>query len=174
MSLVPFADAKAWLGITDPDDDSKLQDALDAAEAYIAREIGVGTQLAAQAITQRARGLGRSLVLTSLPVLSVTSVTDSQGHALTVGSLDVDRENGLIYYDTLGSTVFPMPWYTVVYQSGFSTLSDDYVQAVKNLLRVFWAPQRGNKAAASDADRAAAMAAADMYIDRLASPLGFA
>lgn len=168
MSLTLLATAKSWLGIDSDGSNTDLQGTLDAAESYVARRVGAGSILAAEAITQRAVGLGTDLVLTTLPVISVTSVTGADGGALTVGTLDVNTKQGIIRYSAISPIVFPMPWYTVVYQAGFATLDYDYTQAVKEVTRQFWGAKRGNRPSAGGSpDQGMAMVNANIIIDGL-------
>lgn len=168
MSLVPLEDVKAWLKITSTDSDQVLQSTLNSAESYMARRVGAGSVLAAEAITQRVDGLGQALVLTTLPVISVTSVTDSGGSTLAVANLDVDKERGIIRYAPNAYITFPMNWYTVVYQAGFATLDFDYAHAVKEVTRQFWGLAKGNRLATDGGpDQTVAMANANAIIDSL-------
>jgi len=150
VSLVPLADVKAHLGITTADSggrDAKLQMKIDAAEAWASKNLGGSGGLAASTVTQRVTGNCSYLALTTLPVTSVTSVTGADGIALSVGSLDVDLEAGLIGYAPLGIwSRFLLPWYTVVYQSGYANLAAlpaDIVEAVKLETQSMWETQRG-------------------------------
>jgi hypothetical protein len=171
MSLVDLPAVKAWLNMGSDASDSKLQETIDAAEAYIARRIGAGSTLAAETITERVDGLKTDLILTTLPVISVTSVTGADGGTLTVASLDVNEQQGIIRYTQISSIIFPMPWYTVVYQAGFTALDFDYTQAVKEVTREFWGPQRGGRQ--NNPDQTSAMTNANIIIDNLPS-YGFA
>jgi hypothetical protein len=176
MSLVPVADVESWLRFSAPPTGSeltKLQAVIDSAESYIARRKGHGTILAVETITQRVPGGGTDLVLTTLPVVSVTSVTGADGGTLDVSTLDADTKHGLIRYTPVSPILFPMPWYTVVYQAGFATLDFDYTQAVKEVCRQFWGAQRGNQPAGNNPDQASAMVTANAIIDNLPS-YGFA
>lgn len=145
MSLVLLADVKRHLNVGSPDDDIEIQSMIDASEASIAQILNAGSTLAVQAITQRAAGRSATLVLTHAPVVSVTSVTGSLSGALTLSDLDVDLEHGLICYSPFQSVAFWDPFYTVVYQAGYTvlTLPPDLVLAVKELTRHLWTTQRG-------------------------------
>lgn len=149
MSLVTLDAVKLHLGITRSDTDALLQSTIDAAESYVARKIGAGSILGPETVTQRAVGFRPALTLTTLPVVSVTSVTGSDGALVPLSSLDVDTHAGIIqnlstyYYPASSWYAFPLPFYTVVYQAGFTTLDYDYAQAVKEVTRFFWGAQRG-------------------------------
>ena len=147
MSAVPLAEVRAYLG-TDADDDTALQEAINTAELYASSKLG--GPLLATAVTQRCRGYGQALVLEQLPVISVTSVTDSSNGALVVANLDVDTTHGLIHWNPYGDIIFPFPFYTVVYQAGYATLPADLVQAVKSRTSYIWAGQRGPTTRGSD------------------------
>ena len=143
MSAVSLPDVKAHLGIEKDDDDTELQAILDAAEAAIAHRVG---PLAPTTVTVRVPGATGPLSLPVRPVISLTSVTPSYGGALDVTRLDVDPVTGLVAYQGYYSSFvsyFPMAWYSVVYQAGFTTLPADLVLAVKELVRHLWSPQRG-------------------------------
>jgi hypothetical protein len=147
MSLVPLADVKAHLNITNENSDAKLQAKIDAAEAFISQELGGPGSLAAQAVTQRVNGFRSTLQLTSLPVVSVTSVTGSDGVLVPLSGLDIDIAAGIIrsnatYYYASPYYPFLLPFYTVVYQSGFTTLPADLTEAVKLETQSMWETQR--------------------------------
>jgi hypothetical protein len=143
MSMVALSDVKTHLGVAVDDTDTQLQASLDAAETWVAQTLSVGDSLASHTVTQRCTGGGLNLVLTSLPVLSVTSVTGVYSGALTLANLDVDLEHGLIGYLPGLFVPFYDPVYTVVYSAGFATLPADLIYAVKEATRGFWQPQRG-------------------------------
>jgi hypothetical protein len=150
--MVSLADVKAHLSITTVDTarDTKLQLKIDAAEAFVSEVLGGTGALAAQAVTQRVNGFTSTLVLTSLPIVSVTSVTGSDGVLVPLSGLDVDLAAGIIrsnatYYYAAPYYPFLLPYYTVVYQSGYSTLPADLVEAVKLMSQYFWETQRGNR-----------------------------
>lgn len=178
MSLLDLQDVKPHLKITQPTDDTVLQGKLDAAEAFVARRTSAGSQLAQEAITERVDGNRTDLMLTTLPIVSLTSVTGADGGALDVPSLDLNAEQGIIRYTPIASIIFPMPWYTVVYQAGYATaaaLPDDLVEAVRLMTQHFYATQRGGKPgpAGEPASPSDAYARAMQVLDNLPS-YGFA
>lgn len=138
MSVVLLADAKAHLNIEAETYDTELQAFLDAAESAVAKRVGA---LEPGAVTERVRGCSSSLVLGSLPVVSLTSVTPVGGVALNVADLWVGSGGVVEYADSTAG--FGSTTYTVVYQAGRSTLPDDLRMAVLELLRHMWATQRG-------------------------------
>lgn len=148
MSLVPLADVKDHLNIPSSASDTKLQAALDAAESWVAQKLSAGTTLAVETITERAPGRGMALSLNHGPATTLTSVTGVYSGSLTLSDLDIDLEHGLIYYVPGSWMPFLDPWYTVVYEAGYDSLSPDLALAVKEVTRDFWAPQRGNRPSA--------------------------
>lgn len=140
MSALELGDAKAHLKLTGDSsvDDAYLQAVIDAAEAAIAKRTG---PLEPTARTHRISGGCHALVLPALPVLSLTSVTPINGAALTLGDLYLNTEAGIVTYVYGGwFTAFA---YDVVYQTGRSTVPDDLLYGVKELVRHMWGPQRG-------------------------------
>lgn len=137
-SAVDVEDVRAALRIESVGQDAELQDVLDAAEAHLARRVG---PLASTATTSRVRPSGGVLVLPVLPAISLTSVTDADGTALTVGDLDLDTATGIVSYASGGA--LSSRWYTVVYAAGYATLPEDLVLAVKELTRHLWQTRRG-------------------------------
>jgi hypothetical protein len=137
VSVLTLPLAKSHLNITVATHDVELQDAINSAEAAIAQKCG---PLEAVATTSRVRGGYSQLVLPVTPAISLTSVTPVGGTALTVGDLMV-TEGGVVEY-TQGGT-FGDRWYDVVYQAGRSSVPDDLLLAVKELVRHLWETQRG-------------------------------
>lgn len=181
MSLMPIADVASWLkypATPTGAEGTKLQATIDAAEGYLAAKKSIGDQLVAHPVTQRAPGGWDRLVLTTLPVISVTSVTDSGGQALNMATLDVDTAAGLIGFAPTGFGFFIMPFYTVVYQAGFANLAalpPLWQQAIREITREFWGAQRGGsvQSAGGPPDDGGARAEADRIIAALPS-YGFA
>lgn len=184
MSLVPLADVKAHLNIT-VDVDTELQEMIDAAETAISRKLGGTGTLAAEEVTQQVHGYGReALVLTSLPITSITSITDSTGAVLDLSTLYIDTTRGIVRWNAYSTVPFLLPYYTAVYQSGYANLAalpSDYVLAVKELTRHLWATQRGTGitrpgAGPSDNEPSAAYTFPKRVLELIASttPPGFA
>jgi uncharacterized phiE125 gp8 family phage protein len=145
VSLLDLTAVKPHLKIDQSTDDTVLQAKLDAAEAYVSRQSGGVGALAVAAVTERVEGYRPTLSLRRRPVVSVMSVTDAGGNVLTVADLDVDLERGRIGYSPIAPVVFPMPWYEVVYQSGYASAADlgDLAEAVRLMTQHFYATQRG-------------------------------
>lgn len=139
MSVVTLADAKTHLNITGSTSDAELQTFIDAAEAAAAKEVGT---LAPVARTERVRG-GRVLVVSSLPIVTLTSVTPVFGTPLDSSFLYMDAAAGVISYY---ASWFPLPYYDVAYTAGrnVSATSDpDLYKAILEMIRRGWATQRG-------------------------------
>lgn len=140
MSVVSLAEAKAHLNIAEATHDAELQTVLDAAEAVIAKLVGPLTPTVVTEVVRSTSYAG--LVLSTLPVVSLTSVTPNVGDALVVGDLTLDGAAGLVTNAT--DTRFGAQSYTVVYEAGYDPLPLDLQLAVKELLRHLWASQRGS------------------------------
>lgn len=138
MSTLTTAQAKAHLSISVSTYDSELQGVIDAAEAVITRRCG---PLTSTAVTRSVRSSGGAMLLPVIPALSLTSVTPVGGTALTLGDLYLDTEAGLVTYAS-GSGL-AAGYYTVVYSAGRSSVPDDLLLAVKELVRHFWETRRG-------------------------------
>lgn len=144
MSVVPLADLKTHLDITDNTDDAELQDKLDAAEAHLARLVG---PLESETVTDEIHSGGRaSLLLRRYPVVSFTSAEYADGTAITVGDLDVDPESGIVRwgYNTAGWFIAGTRNVKVTYEAGRSALPPDLTLAVLLLAADMWETQRGN------------------------------
>lgn len=140
MSVLLLTEAKTHLNIEDETKyDVELQKIIDAAEATIATYVG---PLTSTPVTQRIQGGGPVLQLHTTPVISLTSVTPYGGTDLTVGDLWTDLETGLVTYPT--STRFTSGWHTVVYNAGRTSVPEDIVLAIKELVRHIWQTQRGS------------------------------
>jgi hypothetical protein len=137
VSVLLLADAKAYLNIAGATQDAELQTFIDAAEAVIGRHVG---PLAAMAVTERVYANG-ALVLSTVPAISLTSVTPVGGTALSLADLYLSPAAGVVSYNS-GA---PIGWgaYTVAYSAGRSTVPADLLLAVKELVRHLWESQRG-------------------------------
>jgi hypothetical protein len=138
MSLLTLAQAKAHLNTSATVNDGEMQLFIDSAEAAIAQRCG---PLEATTTTVRVDGGGYALVLPVMPVASLTSVTPADSAALTLSDLYLDEAAGLVTYDT-GTTYFSARHYDVVFEAGRSSVPDDLMLAVKELVRHLWESQR--------------------------------
>lgn len=140
MSALDLADAKLYLRIDGTEDDVELQATIDSAEATIAERVG---PLTASSITERVDSDGETLVLSTFPVLAITSVEAvGNGESIDPDDLYVDEEAGILSYAD-GVTAFRGRRYLVSYQAGFDQLPADLRNGVKELVRHRWLPQRG-------------------------------
>lgn len=148
MSVLTLAAAKTHLNITGNQYDAELQDFIDTAESVIVERCG---PLAPTAVTDRiAARVGASLLLSTAPVISVTSVTTSDGSTVAVPDLVATEAGVLSYAD--GLTPFGSTIYTVTYQAGRSTLPAALLMAVREELRHLWKTQRGSAVRPGSAD----------------------
>lgn len=81
------------------------------------------------------------LLLSTTPVLSLTSVTPYAGTALTVGSLVLSPNSGVVYPGTYGS--FWASSYVVVYTVGRASVPAEVNLAARIILAHLWETQRG-------------------------------
>lgn len=137
MSVLSLPDLKAHLNITGTTHDGELSSLILAAEATITHHVG---PLEPTTVTVRIDGGGSVLLLPVWPVLSLTSVTDSAGTAVTIADLYLDTAAGLVTYNS--GARFGSRYYTVTYQAGRATCPPDLLLAVKELARHLWASQR--------------------------------
>ena len=147
MSVVGLSEAKAHLNIPDSADGLELQGFIDSAEAAIGRRVG---PLSPVTKTERVRGGGTALQLSSPPVISVTSVTSAEG-AVTVPSRLTVSSGGMVEFTFFGFSWFPSRFYDVVYQAGWEVLPADLRLAVLEMVRGLWETQRGNAPGAAGA-----------------------
>jgi hypothetical protein len=139
MSVLLLADAKAYLNITSSTTDAELQVFIDDAEAVIGARCGA---LAAASRTSRVAGDGDlSLLLPTCPVVSLTSITPSEGAAVVLGDLHLNGDSGVITRND--GTGFASRYYDVTYMAGRASVPPDLLLAVKELVRHLWDPQRG-------------------------------
>ena len=137
MSVLSLDDAKTHLNITTDTDDAELQTFINAAEAAI---VSRGVQLGVQSVTERVHGLGPKLIVSTLPLDSVTSITALYGAAVDLTNLTW-ASSGVIEWVFGG--IFISVWYDVTYTAGMSTVPDDLLLADKELVRHLWETQRG-------------------------------
>jgi uncharacterized phiE125 gp8 family phage protein len=116
-SAVTLAQAKAHLRLTTTEVNTEVQDLLDAVEEWVCRVCGIKLSETAS-ITEYLDGGGRMLQPTSLPVISVTSITDERTDAaVSADAYDVAEwgiYRALDQQWTLGTRR-----YKVVYKGGY-------------------------------------------------------
>jgi hypothetical protein len=140
VSALVLEDVKTHLNITTNGYDAELTAIIAAAEAAIAQRVG---PLEVTTVTARVDGSSGVLVLPIWPVISLTSITDSYGMVLTLGSLAYASDTGLVTYANYGGS-FTADYYTVVYQAGRTTVPPDLLLAAKELVRHLWESQRSS------------------------------
>lgn len=144
MSVLTLADAKKHLNITDTRDDAELQDVIDAAEAAISQVVGPLTPVTKTAQLRSVSGASFSLPVT--PVQSVQSITGATyfgSTAIDTTYLMVDSLSGVVRYGGYPAKLTVGP-YTVTYTAGWTSVPDDLLYAVKELVRHLWGTQRGS------------------------------
>lgn len=142
MAVLTLWEVKAYLNITDGDDDDDLSAVIDRAEAALASRTG---PLSPVTVTARVRGYGYMLSPKVTPILTLTSVTPVGGSALNT-ALMVLPENGLRgpkCIAMLDGTPFNDRWYDVVYSAGRDTVPEDLKALALEVVRYYWQPQLG-------------------------------
>jgi hypothetical protein len=139
VSALLLADAKTHLNMSASTNDAELQAVIDAAEAVLARRVG---PLEPAATTDRVIGLADSLVVRTVPAVSLTSITGPSGSALDLTNIHLEQGSGVITHN-LGQ-YFVERYYTVAYSAGRASCPDDLLLAVKELVRHVWQTQRGS------------------------------
>jgi hypothetical protein len=139
MSALSLSLAKAHLNITVPTYDTEIQAVIDAAESILANSVGPLTTLSAR--TDRVAG-GWKLVLPLAPVVSVTSITSTDGATADLSSLTINLAAGVIYYSD-NVTRFWQGVYDVAYIPGRATVPADLLLAIKKMVAHLWKDQQG-------------------------------
>lgn len=139
MSALDIDDAKRHLKIGVDTYDTQLQEVIDAAEAAIAVKCG---PLASTTYTERlSTSGGPALVLKHTPVLSLTSITQVPNGVLPVDDFMVDEDSGVVE-----RVLWPYFWagrYDIEYEAGRADVPPDLLEAIRELVRYLWEPQRG-------------------------------
>lgn len=137
-AIVAFDDVQAHLNISpnDTEQDGELLRLMDAATAFVERNIGA---VVPRAITETVTPMGQYLILSS-PVISVTSMTYAYGYP---GTLTVSQwtKNGRRLVASYGVAAWAPV--TVVYQGGWSTIPADLYEATLDYIKWRWLSQRG-------------------------------
>ncbi len=139
-ALLTLADAKAQLNMRTSLDDDELLYYIAAATREIERRAGA---VVPRAVTEvvRQRG-GRTLMLATRPVLSVTSATALNGGTLDVSALYVASPKAGLVRRTDDGLISGGPW-TVVYQAGRDGIPENIGLAARMLVQHLWETQRG-------------------------------
>lgn len=156
-ALVTLAEVKAYLNITNADDDTELLGFIDAATIKIQEITG---PVLARTVTEYRDGGTSSLILTQRPVISVTSVTELIGSTQTVltqnaygaGTTDygftfdsdactVTRRMGndaATFADGVGNI-------KIVYSAGYAAIPAEIGLASKALIQHWWSSSQLNR-----------------------------
>ncbi|WP_330265326.1 phage head-tail connector protein [Streptomyces griseorubiginosus] len=139
MALLTLAEAKAQLDITTDTEDAELQAYIDALTAPIERHVGpVEIRTVTEVVDGRA-----ALVLTQVPVVSLTSLTPltTGGTAIGTDEVFLDKDSGVIHRLSGGSFAGG-PW-TAVYEAGRGEVPPTINLAARILLQHLWRTQYG-------------------------------
>lgn len=160
MPVIGLPEAKDHLHIQGTDHDAELEGFIAAAERAIARKVGplvptVVTDVVYGSEQRNGYYTGVGLLLSTGPVVSITSVTPFGGAALTLGAQAVD-DAGVLSWPNGGALAVGTR-YTVAYVAGYTDVPEDLRMAVKEFLRHLWKSQRGGTQRPGSGARAAAM-----------------
>lgn len=142
LRVLSLADAKAHLNLTGTTDDEKLRtkiaSTVDAVENLIGPLLPTPCTGPVEArTTSRPGHAGRSVfVLPTTPVITLDALTSTAGVAQDV-STAVVKASGVV------SAVVPPGDYTAIWTAGRTRVPPDAYEAMLELLRHLWTPQRG-------------------------------
>jgi hypothetical protein len=141
-SIISLTEAANHLGGVGPADYDELRNFLMAATEVVESKVGPCARLA---VTQRVADGSRELVLTSRPVISVTSVTSvwPGGPSWQASQLVLDGPAGTVRQTWPSAPFWFGPW-DVTYTAGRAVIPERYLHAAKEQLRHLWESQRGS------------------------------
>jgi hypothetical protein len=146
MAIMSLADAKDALNIAQATTtyDTEIQSKIDTVLSALERL--TGGPLVNRTIVERAEVVnsGRAVILRQRPVVSVTSIADIAGIALSVADVDVDPNSGIIRrrLGWVWSTAYR--WVTVTYVAGWGVPTPAaFGEAARIIVAHLWETQRG-------------------------------
>ena len=138
MSAPTLADVKTQLNITSNADDAELQSFLDAAQAMV--EARVGT-FAPTEVTETVRSRGALVLLTRLPVQSVTSLVATAPSTTTYATADLAWTGaGVVRLANGGSLAGE---WVATYDAGLAEVPANVRLATLIIVQHLWKTQRG-------------------------------
>ncbi|GHA01491.1 hypothetical protein ACFOOM_12120 [Streptomyces echinoruber] len=146
VAIVSLADAKKQLGLaaSDTADDEKLRGFITGASLAVERHLG--RIVARRTFTERRTARGGRVLLSHVPVLTVTSAVSADGATTwTADDLDVDTDSGLV---TARPGAAPLVGdIDFIYTAGLRIVPDDYQLATLIITQHLWETQRGRMGA---------------------------
>ena len=139
-ALLTLAQAKEALNMTAATNDAEVTSYVEAATDMIESRIG---PVINRTVTETLTATSGVLVLSYLPVVSITTVVGVFSGALTYlpAVLNVNPTSGIV--GNLDRTALRADTYTVTYVAGRgATISPRFVQAARVLLQHLWSTQR--------------------------------
>lgn len=139
MAVLDREEVKAYLGISQDNQDARIDELILVAQSTIAERVG---PLEPVAKTVRVFPSGRTLCVPS-PAAEITSVTDADGTVLAIGDLHLEQRAGLITFND--GRCFSARWYDVAYNYGRASgqCPAHLVEAVLVLIKHLHNPQMG-------------------------------
>lgn len=145
VSIVSLADAKHQLNIdaSDTSDDVELRGFITGASLAVERELG--TIVARRTFTERRTANGGRLLLSNVPVLSLTTAASPDGSTTwPVEDLDFDAATGLV---AAASSTPLSADVDMTYTAGLRIVPEDYQLATLIVIQHLWETQRGTMGA---------------------------
>lgn len=136
--IISVYDAKVQLKITNDVSDDELRSFIGSATAVVERVRGEA--VVKRSFTEKITAVNGRVVLSRLPVVSVTSIASRDG--LTTWDVDdTDVDDAGI----LTSTRTPLAGdLTVIYVAGYIEIPENYLMAARIILEHLWQTKRGN------------------------------
>lgn len=146
MSVLDIEAVKLYLNVDDPTQTAEIQGFIDQAESSLGQRVG---PLEPTTITERIDPpWGNPLVVSTLPAISLTSVTPITGTDFDVTTLDLDPDTGIVRLKGTSDRFWSW-WrssfigpYVVVYQAGWVIPPADLLLGAMELVRHLWATQQ--------------------------------
>lgn len=139
MTALSVGEVADYLNLTNADNHDKLEQRVKAAQSAIEKRVGL---MEPTTITARVSASGTLRLpfyqrnRPTFPATAITSITPVGGTAVSIVDLTVDDINVVRGASFTGT-------YDVVYTAGYDPLPDDLAEALCELTRHLWKPQRG-------------------------------
>lgn len=145
--ILSLTEARAHLNRTSTGDDEEIREMIEAVTSLI--EDGDGQDwpgigpVVRRTVVERVSGSGKMLLLSTVPIISITSIAAAVtgGGTYTAADLTVDTATGMVRYlsgaDFVGYDV------NVTYTAGRTVVPPSVILAAKIVLKHMWETQRG-------------------------------
>ncbi len=141
MALLTLPETRTLLNISGNSRDSEILDDIEAAEAVVVHFCGPVDE---QAVTDVVDLTGTALVLSTTPVLELTSVTGDLSGVMTLSRFRVKESSGVIRPKAGYAWPLCEDTFTVVYTAGRSEPDKLLKQAVRVIVKHLWQMRLGS------------------------------